>query len=288
MSESGISVVMATRNRLPRLRESLSAITKSLIRVFNTEIIVWDNDSSDGTKEYLQGYEKFLNDLPGGLVNCSLKVVYHDKNVGLSAINKAMKMTNPKHYYLVKMDDDVVEIPNCWHCKLKEVFDKIPEAGFIASWHKNDDKLPQDGIFKRIKDEDHYKHKTIKDIPLAIGDAAGGLVMTTRDVYDKVGGFVEMDKEGIFYFSEDFDYSAKCRNHGLIAGFRMDMQVHHLFGWEYNKEFKRLTIEKFTNWLCQKGFKDKTDEERVDLLRLMSMDDEIIPDIIENYHKENG
>lgn len=84
-----LSVVIITRNRLEKLKRSIESVKKTLP---GSEIIVVDNDSSDGTIEYLKN-------------NSSIKPFFLDKNNGVAkARNIGIKIATKK--YLMFLDDD--------------------------------------------------------------------------------------------------------------------------------------------------------------------------------------
>jgi len=258
-----ISILIPTCNRLSRLTACINSVWESLS--LRDEIIIWNNASTDGTKEYL---DKIVTST---ILN--IRVVNSDKNIGLSAVNRGFEMM--ENDYMVKIDDDVIKVPFPWKQDLLEVFEKVPKAGYISAALKNDRHLPQ-AFFNEYNDPTKYERKTINGIPLRIGGASGGFVMTTRAVYEDVGGFVDMEKDGIFYFNEDSDYSEKCKQKGYITGFREDLEVFHAFGPYYNREYKQNYIEKYANWLAQAGLKNKSREEKEEHLKAFSVDDKSI------------
>jgi GT2 family glycosyltransferase len=70
-----VSVLLITWNRLRMLREGLESLLENT-HGDNYEIIVWNNGSTDGTKEY-------LDDIAA--THSEVRVVHHPDNVGLNA-----------------------------------------------------------------------------------------------------------------------------------------------------------------------------------------------------------
>lgn len=86
------SVVIPTYNRLPYLKKCISSILESDFA--NYEIIVVNDGSSDGTREYLDGLSKD-----------KIRVFHHEQNTGVSqARNTGIRLA--KHDLVAFTDDD--------------------------------------------------------------------------------------------------------------------------------------------------------------------------------------
>ena len=118
------SIVVLTHNRLPHLMACLKSIRDNTKQPY--EIIVVDNASTDGTKEYLV-YQKDIE-----LVNLS-------ENRGVVARNYGFALA--KYPLIAQVDDDVTLLPN-WDNYILEEFGDIgddigavgPQGGLIKSW----------------------------------------------------------------------------------------------------------------------------------------------------------
>jgi GT2 family glycosyltransferase len=90
-----VSVIVLTYNRMHLLRQ---CVEKVLFRTsdLTTELLVWDNASSDGTAEYLDSLD-----------DARLKVVHHPENIGQNAYARAVPLTSTP--YFIELDDDVIE-----------------------------------------------------------------------------------------------------------------------------------------------------------------------------------
>lgn len=90
---SKIPVLFITYNRLDFTKKSL----ESLVQSHCGEIIIFDNNSTDGTKNWL----KKLNDK-------KIKVVFNNSNVGVSgAMNYFFSITR-RRKYIAKVDNDTI------------------------------------------------------------------------------------------------------------------------------------------------------------------------------------
>ena len=271
-----ISILIPTYNRLVLLAKCLDALFNTPIDE-DDEIIIWNNGSTDGTKAFL---DKIYYDYKGV---CNLQIVNHPTNIGLSAVNRGFSMM--KNYFRMKIDDDVIKIPYFFKEKLINVFEEIPIAGYIAAELENDkDKLPQQ-FFMNYENPQIYKREKINGIPLRLGDASGGFVMTTEDVFNDVGGFVEMTNEKIIWYNEDSEYSEKCRQKNYIVGFLEGLKVYHAFGPVWNKPYENDYINKFCSWLFQPGIRNRSNEEKKELLMAISVPEDMANRIIRSFEQ---
>src|SRR5205085_12550221 len=85
-----------------------------------TEIVIWNNASTDGTREYLDSISdrRFI-------------IVHNARNIGQSAYAQGFSLTNTSH--LVELDDDIVDAPAAWDSTLFDAFVRLPEVGFLAA-----------------------------------------------------------------------------------------------------------------------------------------------------------
>lgn len=94
MSNPLVSIVVATYNRLESLKKTLESIASQTY--LNIEIIIVDDNSNDGTKEFLFDY---------ALSNLRSVVYINDTNKGL-AFNRNIGIFNGKGKYFTFIDDD--------------------------------------------------------------------------------------------------------------------------------------------------------------------------------------
>ena len=272
-----VSILVPTFNRLALLVKCLDALFATPLTM-SDEVIIWNNCSTDGTKQFLSKiYDNYKN-------ICKIEIVNYPENIGLSAVNRGFK--GMRNFFRMKIDDDVIKIPYLFKEKLIRVFEDIETAGYIAAELENDkDRLPQQ-FFTNYNNPQIYKRETINDIPLRLGDASGGFCMTTEDVFNTVGGFVEMEKDDIKYFNEDSDYSAKCRQKGLIVGFLEGLKVFHAFGETFNHPYIEDWKKKYCSWLWQPGIRHRSREEKKNLLLAFSVSDTMSEVILNEFEEK--
>jgi O-antigen biosynthesis protein len=213
-----ISVIVLTHNRLHLLRECVENV---LARTSPSthEIIIWNNASTDGTREYLNG-----------LSEPRLKVVDHTANVGQNAYAEAFAMASQP--YLVELDDDVIDAPPCWDQTLLDAFLALPRVGFLAANLEDDPNDEAAWVMHHLRPH-MYTQVTENGIALLKGPTGGGCAMTSRELYDRVGGFRQ--QAGEVFFLEDAAFIADIERLGYEAAFLEDLRVHHAGGPHYSK-----------------------------------------------------
>ena len=144
-----ISIVTPTFNTIKRIERNLDEVFNPLI-VSDPEIefVIWDNGSTDGTKEYLKKLECKLGN--------RLKIHYCDKNVGVNiAVKWVLENTTTEHIFLFN-DDYIV--------KEKEFYK--PYLNFkkpvIASFPELSDSVHKNGSFFSFTNKQYYQYGDVK------------------------------------------------------------------------------------------------------------------------------
>lgn len=117
-----VTALIVTYNRLDLLKESISAVLSQTYRI--SHLIVIDNDSSDGTKEYLDNLEI-----------SNLLIKHLEKNLGGSGgfyTGIALFQKELTDDYIWIMDDDTIPTPDAL-LNLSYGWNRFPKFGFLAS-----------------------------------------------------------------------------------------------------------------------------------------------------------
>lgn len=119
-----ISIVILTHNRLNSLKRCIESIRQNTIEDY--EIIVVDNASKDGTKEYLQSE-----------MSDSFRVVFNEVNEGVCARNKGFEIARGE--YIAQIDSDVQMLPYWDIISLKYFKDEKvggvgQQGGLVNGW----------------------------------------------------------------------------------------------------------------------------------------------------------
>jgi GT2 family glycosyltransferase len=203
-----IAVVVLTYNRLPLLRRCVeNVIARASAAV--SEIVIWDNGSSDGSAAYLEGLDE-----------PRVRVVRSPTNVGMVAYGRAFAMTSAP--YLVQLDDDVVDAPPGWDTTLLQTYERLPTFGYLAADVVDD---PHD----RLSHERHHVHQyetvVVNGIRLHEGPTGGWCTITSRRIYDDVGGLPTRSRR--IYFSTDTIYVHKLLDAGYRVAILPSLVVRH-------------------------------------------------------------
>jgi GT2 family glycosyltransferase len=208
-----IAVIVLTHNRAHLLRRCVEDV---LLRTSpsTTEILIWNNASEDETEAYLQTVE-----------DPRVKVVNHPENIGINAYALATTMTTAP--YIVEVDDDVVDAPDTWDHTMLDAFRKIPNIGYLVADLKDD---PNDSAFRYLQyvkeRRNVFTRREIEGIHILEGPTGGGCAMTSREVYERVGGFRQHKK--LVFWHEDATYVRDVRRHGFRTAYLEDLKVWHM------------------------------------------------------------
>ncbi len=218
------SILVVTYNRLKMLRKCLESILANTDDV-SYELIVWNNASDDGTKEYL---DEMASKYP------QIRPVHSKENIGVNAVAETVKLA--KGFYLIEMDDDVLEVPKGWLREMIRAFNKVPRAGYLAAnvvQDENTDGAKPPIHFYRIVD---YGDGVV----IEHGPTGGWCTITSREVIEKIGNFLQMP--GRIFFAEDGDFVNRCMKNSYYVGIIRNVKVYHATGVKMNKKFGYLDI----------------------------------------------
>jgi GT2 family glycosyltransferase len=207
-----IAIVVLTQNRLHLLRRCVEDV---LLRTSEKtrEIVIWDNGSTDGTAAYLDS-----------LADARIRVVHSPENIGMNAYAQAFALVRQDH--LVELDDDVIEAPSRWDETLLDAFLRIPKIGYLATSLVDD---PNDSAARYIKylreERKAYTRRELNGVAILEGPTGGSCTMTSRALYERVGGFRQNAK--FIYWREDAAYVKDLRRLGYRSAVLESLSVRH-------------------------------------------------------------
>ena len=224
---ASVAVVVLTHDRVHLLRacvENVLARTSAA----TTEVVIWNNGSTDGTRDYLDGLD-----------DTRLRIVHSPKNIGQNGYAPAFALTTATH--LVELDDDVVDAPLGWDRTLLDAFQRLPGIGFLAADIEDD---PYDiAAHYRYRLRPHLYVPTERNgVPLLDGPPGGGCAMTSREAYERVGGF-RQSKRHVFW-QEESAYIEDIKAAGYWAAVHGELKVLHTGGPHYGAQ----SVEKDAYW----------------------------------------
>jgi O-antigen biosynthesis protein len=216
MSEPMVSIVVVTFNNLEFTKRCLdSVVTHSGYP--NVEIIVVDNASSDGSREYLQNW---ANSAP------ARQVILNDSNRGFAAANN-QGMAIAKGDYLVLLNNDTV-VTSGWARTMMRHLERNPDIGLLGPVTNNiGNEAKVDVAYRDLAEMPRVSGAYTRNHMGQIFDLrtlAFFCVMLRRDVYERVGALDEAYGLGFF---EDDDYCRRVQQIGLRVVCARDVFVHH-------------------------------------------------------------
>jgi GT2 family glycosyltransferase len=222
-----IAVVVLTHDRVHLLQQCVdNVLARASDRV--SEILIWDNASSDGTREYL-----------ATLTDPRIRVVHHERNIGQNAYAEAVQLTSAP--YVIELDDDMIDSPPDWDRSLLEAYEALPKIGFLAA---NLADNPHDTASRVMYDQrpEAYHTEIVAGVKLKRGPVGGGCALTSRELMERVGGFRQQENE--VFWLEDAAYIEDIARLGYEAAYLEDVQLTHAGGAYYAKP----TAEKHAYW----------------------------------------
>jgi GT2 family glycosyltransferase len=211
-----IAVVVLTNNRVHLLQQCVENVLSKASNK-TREIVIWNNGSTDGTRDYLDSLD-----------DARLKIVHCETNVGQNGYARGFALTSAA--YLVELDDDVVGAPELWDAILLDAYRRLPEIGFLAADIEDD---PHDlAAHYRYRVRPHeYLPIEVNGVQLLDGPAGGACAMTSRELYDRVGGFRQNPKN--VFWQEEPAYIEDIKALGFGPAVMAELKVHHTGGAHY-------------------------------------------------------
>lgn len=194
-----VNIAMVTYNRLEFTKQTIASL---LIKTRYPHILtVIDNNSTDGTREFLSGLKSL------GVIH---NLILLDENVGVAkASNLAWNLEPDAEYYL-KLDNDIIMQKDGWLENMVKTYDAIPEIGVL-------------GYNFEPKS---YPLETINGMTIQTkrerGNIGGAVQLIPKRTSNKLGFWCE---EYGLYGEEDLDYGIRTRFAGLINAYMPDNEI---------------------------------------------------------------
>lgn len=206
---NNISIIILNYNNKNVIENCIDSIIKFNER-YGVEIIVIDNQSTDGSYELLK--EKYQD---------KIKLYQNNKNGCSSGRNLGVSKTNKK--YIMFLDSDQWVMHKYWLEPYIEILtkdEKIGVLGWAAGWFN------KDGYSYHVVDSFPYKYMPpIGLYRCDIGYLGTGGMILKKELFDRVNGF-DLYYDPTCY--EDTDLSLKIRNEGKEIAYTTYLGVGHL------------------------------------------------------------
>lgn len=227
-----ISLIILNYNTKNLLINLLSSLNKNKLGKYIAEIIVVDNNSTDGSQKYLKTRSENLN----------LKLILNKQNLGYSkGNNKAIKNAEGRYFLFLNSDtllcpDTLFKMINFmdnnkeWAaatCRVELANGKLDPAchrGFPAPWAAFSYFSGLERLWPRSKlfGQYHQGWKALNKLH-EINVISGAFFLIRKDVMDRVGYF----DENFFMYGEDIDLCFRLKNKGYKICYYPDTKIIH-------------------------------------------------------------
>lgn len=220
-----VSIIILTTNALAMTKEQLLDVAKLDVKGLNTECLVVDNGSKDGTEEAIKNYK---------LPNMKYKFIQSGANLGFAGGNNVgIKDALRRNFdYIILMNNDLI-LPKDIVTKLVGYMEKSPEVGIASpkmyfakgyEFHKDRYKESEKGkVFWYAggiidKDNVYTTHRGVDEVDrgqyngIEETDVANGAcVIIRKQVFKKIG----LLDHSFFLYWEDADFSERAKRAGF-------------------------------------------------------------------------
>jgi GT2 family glycosyltransferase len=211
-----IAVVVLTHNRVHLLRQCVENVLRRTSAA-TQEIVIWNNGSTDGTRDYLETLD-----------DPRITIVHHDRNIGQNGYARGFALTSAD--YLIELDDDVVGAPQDWDAILLNAYRRLPKIGYLAA-DLEDDPFDEATHYRYRIRAHLYTETEVNGVRLLEGPPGGACAITSRELYERVGGFRQYNKK--VFWQEEPAYMEDIAPLGYGWSVLAELKVHHTGGEHY-------------------------------------------------------
>lgn len=234
-----LSVIILSYNTKQLTRRCIASLIKNLAKNkdFQSEIIVIDNGSSDGSKEMIKKIQK----------KAAIRTIFNQKNLGYpKGNNQGLKIATGKYVLFLNSDVIVKKInfeklihfldnhPNVGVLTVKVTLtgnkiDPASHRGFPTIWNSLIYFVGLENLFRsipllnKIFGGYHLAHLDL-DKTHEIDSPSGAFYLTRYEILKKVDGF----DEEFFMYGEDLDLSYRIKKLGYKVIYYPHFKVMHL------------------------------------------------------------
>jgi GT2 family glycosyltransferase len=233
-----LSIVIVNHNVRYFVEQCLHSVERASEGI-DCEVVIVDNDSRDGSREYLK--ERFPN----------MGFIWNEANLGFAkANNQGIGATTGK--YILFLNPDTLLSEGCLKACIRHL-DANPGTGAVGvrmidgsgrflKESKRGFPTPSAALFKlfglsslfpksRLFAKYHLGHlDPLKDHPTEV--LSGAFLMVRRDILKRIGGF----DEAFFMYGEDIDLSYRVRKEGFSNMYLADHPILHFKGESTEKD----------------------------------------------------
>ena len=222
-----LSIIIVCYRGWARLTKCLEALNSFTGKNFTTEVIVVDNRSDDDTifkiEKQFPGFRFIYNNINGGFANGCNKGARNSNGEFLLFLNPDTVASESEVEKLLnnakqKSDDEILSCRQV-NEKGKEsiAFGQFPHFFNLTGFQRSVAKLLKSVIYTEDYDNDIIRFPDW---------VSGSVIMMTREVFGKLGGF---DEDFWMYF-EDVDLCRRAKNIGVKAKYYNNITIEHNHG----------------------------------------------------------
>jgi GT2 family glycosyltransferase/glycosyltransferase involved in cell wall biosynthesis len=211
-----VSIIVITYDNLDLTKMCIDSIIAKT-HYPNFEIIIVDNNSQDGTKEYLLGL---------AADNSNMKIILNENNEGFAKANNKGIMASSGDYIVFLNNDTIVT--RGWLTRLLRHLqdERVGMVGPVTNFCGNEAKI--DVLYRSVKELEEFSEQYIREHMEPKGYDIKVLAMyclaMRKSVVDEIGLLDEQFEIGMF---EDDDYSHRVRLKGYRVVYAEDIFIHH-------------------------------------------------------------
>ena len=221
-----LSIVISTRNRLDKLKRCVDAALAVTTKQ-DWELIIVDNDSTDGTSEYLDSInQKKCN-------RACVTTMSEPRRGASRARNKGWRAAKGE---IVAFTDDDCYVEKDFVDSLIQVFDEDPNIGFLAGRVLLFDSSDFRMTFNESEDRVEFRPFTF----IPAGAVQGANFAMRKTVLSQTGGYDERLGAGMPFAGEDQDLAAAASWSGVMGVYDPRPVVYHHHGRKTKAEVDRV------------------------------------------------
>lgn len=220
-----LSIIIISYNTKDITENCLNSIFSSMKNSdISYEIVVVDNNSSDGSVLYFKELQK---------KHSNITIIFNKDNTGFAiANNQGAKAAKGSHLLFLNSDtivlDDAID-------KLMHYFDQNQTIHFLGPKLLNKDMSPQAScgpaynlfnifIFLFLRGDYWGATRSSPDATKEVDWVSGACILTKKAYFDQINGF----DEGIFMYMDEIDLLYRAQKHGFHIFFYPEARIIHL------------------------------------------------------------
>ncbi len=239
-----LSIIIVNYNVKYFLEQCLCSIKKAIAKI-DTEVFVVDNNSSDGSMDYLKPKFPFV------------KFIVNNENTGFSKANNKALASSAGKYILFLNPDTIVAEDSFEKCisfldsneeagaigvKMidgKGKYLKESKRGFPSPWVSFCKLSGLTSLFPHSKIFARYYLGNLNEKNNQIVDSiSGAFLFARKEMLDKTGGFDEQ----FFMYAEDIDLSYRIQQAGYKNYYLSETTIIHFKGESTKKDFRYIKL----------------------------------------------